>query len=407
MYTPEKTPGIRTKDGNVKIFPTLLLTLYIIAASVYSSVTLLVGSVLPSEYFTLLLSVAMPFIGIAVCAKLTASIKPLIPFCIIAAVLLFIGADIRVSSAIAVLMTLFAAAAYLLRNKFLWLTLLASAASVAITYYLTESVLVSVASIAFIPISVALYLSFEKKQQRVSAVCSMSATLGVTVALLLVAFIYTLEGSISLDILRTYSEALREELIVTVTDALVAASAQLESTLSTADALSVTTAVVTLAFNLFPAIAAILLFIISYITHSLYISVISHTVDDKKDIIHAISFKMSVTSAILFLVAFFAALILDYEGEGLYATVAQNIYIILFPGLSLVTFGFIGSISKKKGASCLTTLVYLAMFGLILFFPGVAYEIAAGIIFVSAFVGSVLVIIAAVKAKSDNNNDKK
>ena len=407
MYTPPKTPGIRTKDGGVKVYPTLLLTLYIIAASVYSSVTLLVGSVVPSEYFTLLLSVAMPIVGIAIFSKITATIKPLIPFCIITAILLFVGADMRISSAIAVLMLLFTAVAYLLRNKFLWLTLLASAASVAITYFLTESVLVSAASIAFIPVSVALYLSFQKKQQRVSAVCSMSTTLGVTVALLLLAFIYTSEGSISLDILRTFFDTLREELIVTVSDTLVEASAQLEAVLSTADALSVTTAVVTLVFNLFPAIAAILLFIISYVTHSLYISVISHTVDNEKDIIHAISFKMSVTSAILFLVAFFAVLILDYEGEGLYATVAQNIYIILFPGLSLVTFGFIGSISKKKGASCLTSLLYLAMFGLVLFFPSVAYEIAAGIIFVSAFVGSVLVIVAAVKEKSKNNNDKK
>ena len=406
MYTNEKTPGIRTKNGDIKVFPTLLLTFYIIAASVYSSVTLLVGSVVPSEYFGLLLSVAMPVVGIAIFSMLTAGIKPLIPYCIITAVIIFMGADIGVSSAIAVMMLLFTAAAYLLRNKFLWLTVLAAAASVPITYLLTESLLVAIASVTFLPVCIALYLSFEKKQQRVGAVCAMSATLGVTLALLFLAFIYTTEGAISVDILKGFFDTLKEELIVSITDALVAASAQLEATLSTADALSVTTAAVNLVFNLFPAISTILLFIISYVTHSLYISVISHTVDDNKDIIHAISFKMSLTSAILFIVAFFAALILDYEELGLYATVAQNIYMMLFPGLSLVTFGFVGSLSKRKGASCLTSFIYFAIFGLILFIPNVAAEIAAGAIFISAFIGSVLVIISAVKSKT-NKNDKK
>ncbi len=406
IYTNEKTPGIRTKDGDIKVFPTLLLTFYIIAAAVFSCVTLLVGNIFPSDYLGLLVSVAMPVVGIAICAKLTAGIKPLVPYCVITAIILLMGADISVSSAIAVMMLLFAATAYLLRNKFWWLSVLACAATFAITYLLTESLLLALVSIACFPVSVALYLSFEKKQQRVGAVCSMSVTLGVTLALLFLAFIYKAEGSISFEILRNFFDGLKSELIVTITDAVVAASEQLEAAISTPDALAITTSAVTLVFNLLPAVVTILLFIISYVTHSLYISVISHTVEDNKEIIHAISFKMSVTSAILFLVAFFAALILDYEGQGLYAAAAQNIYMILFPGLSLITFGFIGGLSKRRGASCLTSLIYFAILGLILFIPGVAAEIAAAVISISAFVGAVLVIISAVKSKM-NNNDRK
>ena len=402
-YINQKTPGIRTRDGDIKVFPTLLLTFYIIAAAVFSSVTLLSGNVITSEYLSLLLSVAMPIVGIAICTKLTAGIKPLVPYCIITAIILLMGADIRVSSAIAVLMLLFTASAYLMRNKFWWLSVLAAAGTFAIAYVLTESLLLCLASIVFLPVSLALYLSFEKKMQRVGAVCAMSTTLGIAIILLFLAFIYKTEGAVSFDILRSFFDALKSELIVTVTNALVLASEQLEAGISTPDALEITTSAVTLIFNLLPAVLTVLLFIVSYVTHSLYISVISHTVDDNKEIIHAISFKMSVTSAILFLVAFFVALILDYEGEGMYAAAAQNIYMMLFPGLSLITFGFFGSLTKKKGASCLTSLIYFAIFGLVLFIPRIAAEIAAAVISISAFVGAVLVIISAIKSKTNNN----
>ena len=82
---------------------------------------------------------------------------------------------------------------------------------------------------------------------------------------------------------------------------------------------------------------------------------------------------------------------------------------MLFPGLSLITFGFIGSFSKNKGASCLTSLIYFAIFGLILFVPGVAAGVAGAVISISAFVGAVLVIVSTVKSKIKNNenNDKK
>ena len=408
-YIDEKTPGIRTADGGIKLFPTFLLTVYVIAASVFSTVSLLVGTVVQSEYFALLLAVAMPVAGVAVLSKLTASIKPLVPFCIIVGLILFMGSDLGVASAIATILLLLAAAAYLFRNKLWYLSVFACAVSCVLTFILTKNILIAACSAAFLPTSLALCLSFEKKQQRVGAVCSMSVTLGATLLLLFLAFIYLKEGSIYPSVIKGFFDSLRETLTTLISETLVSASAQLEAPISMADALSVTTSAVALAFNLFPAIITILLFVISYVTHSLYISVISPTVEDNNDIIHAISFKMSLGSAIVFRVAFFAALILDYEGLGLYASAAQNIYLMLFPGLSLITFGFIGSFSKRKGASCLTSLIYFAILGIILFIPGVAASVAGVIISISAFVGAVLVIVSTVKSKIQNNenNDKK
>lgn len=406
IYTNEKTPGIRTKDGGVKAFPTFLLTVYVVAAAVFCTVSLLGGGITQSEYFKLLLSVAMPVLGIMVCAKLTASIKPLIPYCVITGLILFMGANLTVSSAIAVSLLLFAASAYLLRNKFWGLAILAAIASSAITYVLTKNVLLALTSTVFLPTAIALYLSFEKKMHRVNAVCAISVTLGISLTLLFLVWLYTKEGSISLSVLRNFFDTLREGLTTSISNALVQASAQLEATISATDALALTTSALALVFNLFPAIATILLFVISYVTHSLYVSIVAHTVDDNNEIMHAISFKMSVTSAILFLVAYFGALILDYEGLSLYATAAQNIYLMLFPGLSLITFGFIGHLSKSKGASCLTSFIYFAIFGLILFVPGIAASIAGGVISISAFVGAVLVIISAVKNRSNNKNNQ-
>ena len=408
-YTNEKTPGIRTENGGIKLFPTILLTVYVIAASVFSAISLFAGNPLPSEYLSLLLSTAMPALGIVLFAKLTASIKPLIPFCIITAVIVFMGADLVVSSAAATSLLLFAAAAYLFRNKLPWPAVLACAVSCALTYLLTKSVLVAACAAVFLPVAFVLYLSFEKKMQRAGAVCAISATLGVALCLLLLGFIYSKAGNLYPSTIRGFFDSLRETLTVSISEALVTAGSQLSVSISAADALALTSAAVTLSFNIFPAALTIILFVISYVTHSLYISVISHTVANNEDIIHAISFKMSLASALIFLISFFATLILDYEGLGLLSAAAQNVYLILFPGLSLIAFGFVGSFSKRRGASCLTSILYFAIFGLILFIPGVAVEIVGVVISISAFVGAVIVIVSAAKSKIENNtsNDKK
>ena len=154
-----------------------------------------------------------------------------------------------------------------------------------------------------------------------------------------------------------------------------------------------------LSFNFFPAIFTIILFIVSYIIHSLYVSVISPTVTDTAEITNAITFHMSVAAAVLFLVSYVAALVLDYEGLHLYAAAAQNLYMILFPGLTLITFGTVRSLAKGHNASCLGSILYIAIYAMLFFFTSVTLVLAS-------FAGAILVIASAMKARNKNKHDK-
>ena len=404
-YTDKKTPGIRTEDGGIKLFPTLLSVAFVIAAAVFVSLSLLGGTFTDSAYLQLLISLAMPIAGIALMSMLTASFKMLLPYCIISALIIFMGSDVRSSSAIVVFLMLLAMCAYLLRNRFLILAIFSAVAAFAITFFITQSFLWAQFSLVFLPASIVLYLSFEKKMHRVASVCKISATLGITLIALFVAWLYVKEGALSFDIVKGFFDSLRKGVILSITEAVAVAGEQLALGITLTDASIASATAVTMLFNLFPAIFVVTLFIATYVAHSLYISIISPTVEHQEQIANAITFKMSVSSAIVFLVAYFGALILAYEGLDLYAMAAENLYLILFPGLSLIAFGFFGSLIRKKGASCLTSIIYFAIFGLIFFIPNVAFEIAGGVISISAFAGAILVIVSAIKTKFQNNSD--
>ena len=404
IYTNEKTPGLRTEDGGIKIFPTLLATLYVAVAALFISLTVSVGALPISEYAQLLLSIAMPVLGIALCTRITGSIRALLPYCIITGLLLFMGTDILLSSALAVFILLLAVCAYLFHNGFWVLALVSGVVAGGATYLLTQSILSAVFTLAFLPTAVALYFSFKKRMQRVQSVCTLTVTLALTLVLSFIVWIYLAEGVLSADVLKNFFTELKDGVTLGVVTALDVAAKQLSTTISITDATAVATLSVTMLFNLLPAILTMILFVVTYIAHSLYVSLLSATSKDASDVINAITFKMSVSSAVIFLVAYFAALILEYEGAELYATVAQNVYLMLFPGLSLVAFGFVGSFMKAKGASCLTSIIYFALFGIILFIPNVAAGLAGGVISIAAFVGAVLVIVSAAKAKFESNN---
>ena len=81
-----------------------------------------------------------------------------------------------------------------------------------------------------------------------------------------------------------------------------------------------------------------------------------------------------------------AAVILQKE-EPQISAAAQNIYTILYPGLSMITFAFLGSHRKGETASCLPTLLYMMLFAMLIFFTDVA-------LLVASIAGSVIVILS-------------
>ena len=107
-YIEERYPGIRTRDGGINVSLLVLLSIYVAAASAYIPAVLFSNILSPYPYAATLLSVAMPIAGIGVCILLTVSPKPIVPFCIITALIMFMGANLTISSTLCVFFTLVA-----------------------------------------------------------------------------------------------------------------------------------------------------------------------------------------------------------------------------------------------------------------------------------------------------------
>ena len=394
--TNQKHPGLRTQEGKVKVFLALFTALYILAAVCFVTAVLFTDLLDASSYIHLLLSIAVPVLGIALCAKLTTSFKPLVPFCIISAVIAFMGANITLASTFITFIVTVALCAYLLRERLSLLAILSAVGTIAVIYLLSGSILLGALGIVFFPVSLVLFLSFKKKRQRVASVCSMSLTLAITLITLFAAWIYTREGSLSVATLKGFFEILREELITAICSAFELATQQIGSSInvSVSDVNALIIMATTVFFNFLPAIFCITMLVVSYVIHSLYISIISPTVKDASEITNAITFNMSLPSAVLFFLALLAALILDREGLPMYAAAAQNIYTIFVPGFTLITFGFVGGFAKGKNASCFGIMLYIALFALIFFATGTA-------LVVTSFAGAIIVIISHIKNRKN------
>ena len=307
------------------------------------------------------------------------------------------GANLTLSSTLCVFFTLVAIYAILLRDKFWWAAAISTLVSFAALLFLSKGFVLPLLSLVYLPVAVTLFLVFKQKKQRVPSVATLSTCMALILAALLTLWIYFADGSISLSAFKAFFDTLRVEIVSAMSTALVTAGETIGAGITQSDALSLATSTVGMTFNLFPAIVAIILFVISFITHSLYISLVSVNLDDQKEIANAVTFNMSVTSAVLFMIAYILALVLSYEKLGLYAVAAQNIYTMLFPGFTMITFGFVGSIVKSGKAACLGTLLYIGMFAMLFFMTGVTLVLAS-------FAGAILVIVAAIKQKTNKKN---
>lgn len=369
--------------------------LYIVAAAAYIPSALFAPDALRSGYFFLLASVALPVVGILLCVRMIGAFKPMLHFSILTLLVFFLLGSPVIAAIVPILFTvstIFACLVKELRSPALPLLFVLS---YGIAYFITKGEFLSSLALIPLPMSYAIYYSFKKKQQRVGSVCRISAVLGATVVIYLLAWIYLRDGSITPDMLKSFFTALREGMTAKFAEALTLASSQIaEEAISLTYATEFSELIMSSLFNLLPAIFVIILFIISYIAHSLYISLMSATEKNSESLINAMIFKMSTTSAVVFIITFLATLILSELEYALYATAAQNICIIFQPGLILIAFAFLSGMTKSKNASCLGQLVYFAVIGMLFYIPSIILTIAS-------FAGAVIVILNFFKSRKN------
>ena len=400
MQVNNKKIGLKNESDGVYSLRLTAAAIFIAVAAAFIPSALFMDLMYSHLYINFALSVAITVFGFAVCTKLIGSFKPMMPICFIAvASILFSFSTPAIGAVTTTFLCLTALAAYLIREKFSLLMITAGVVGAAAAILLTKNVFCAPLSLIFIPIAFTLHYLFKKGKQRVSSVCTLSFVLGTPMVAVFLAYLFIREKGFSVKILKTFFDTLREGLINGLSQALVEASKQAGATaeiISVADATSTMTAMINAAFNLLPALFIITLFVLTFLLHSLYISMIEHTVEDKKEIINAITFKMSLASAVFFLLTLVFSLILE-KSQPQISVAAQNIYTILYPGLTMITFAFLGSHKKGEPASCLPTLLYMLLFAMLVFLTDIALMVAS-------IAGSIIIILSEISKHKKNNS---
>ena len=161
------------------------------------------------------------------------------------------------------------------------------------------------------------------------------------------------------------------------------------------DVTNIASVAVSSAFNLLPAIIIVICNVCAYVLHSLFMSVLFVTDEQRKESVDMLNFDMSIYSAIIYIAALVLSFVLGNGKAAMYGAVAQNLVLVLAPGLILVALAGMRALTARK-ASCLGSLLYFGIIFLLASLSPIA-------ITVTALAGAILIIAANV-AKSKKSN---
>ncbi len=381
----------------------LALAVFGLAASAYLPIRLAGSASLVASLPFTVLPILLVVAGYVLAYTLAGSMKPIIPYPIISVLLLFALGDPSLATLPSILFVSTVLLAYLCRTYSSWWLLLSGGGAYLLSFLITKDPVTSLYAIFPIIPAFVLFISHKRGAHRVCAVVRVSLCYGlgiaVPMALLLLFLSLNETGSISLEPIRELFSELRAGITDALSSALYELYSQMpEVNISAADMHLVTKSSVNLVFNYLPAILTISTFVTAYIAHSLYIAVIVPTTEDQNEIKNALTFKMSLASAIVFIAAFLFSAALEYDGHELYATALSNLYIIFVPAFTMIAFGFVGAFIKGEGASCFGYLIYISLFLMLFRRPDIVFPLAS-------FAGAMVVIIASIKERRRNKKD--
>lgn len=233
-------------------------------------------------------------------------------------------------------------------------------------------------------------------------ICRATVGLGVTLLSVgAVAFVLYF-GIPSLALLEELADTAADSLIRTLTDTVLSLYETMETELpfNPADLHSLSTLLVTTVFNFLPAVFLLLCGTVAFFAHSLYTALLANS-SNKEDpefslsLLTSLRFEMSAVSAVVFLVGFLLSLVLESGEYALYGLVAENLLLILMPGLVFTTHLGIRRLMLKKGPSCLSSLLYFA-------YLASFFYLSSLVLMLSSLVGAVLVLVRTVRAARQN-----
>ena len=235
---------------------------------------------------------------------------------------------------------------------------------------------------------------------RVSVICSTSLTLGLTTAALLTLALYQGLGTLEPTVLMEAVEELRQELILGIhtqplPEGLTPELAeQWKEMLEYANVENTVNSI----FNLLPAICTVTAFIFVTLCQSIQHATLRSFGMGECVSNRVRAFEMSLISCVLFLLAYIIVLGESESVSTLMGTVAQNVVIILLPGLALAGLLRLTGNMVRKGKQNMGCLFFIVILAFVLLFVA-PYVLAA-----VEVIGHIFQSITS-KLKFEDNND--
>ncbi len=248
-------------------------------------------------------------------------------------------------------------------------------------------------TLAVLPPALMLWLCLRTRTNRIPAVCRMSVTLLAVTLPMIGVFLHRRLGSLSLTAFRLFLEEIRLGATGAIGESVVISGLPLGTN---ADAASYVDTLVTALFNVLPALIVILAMLVAFGIHSAALRCLIGQGEDEKSLKKMISFDMSLTSALLYFAAMLLSVILVSEQTALFGAVAQNLYLILAPGMLMTAWIAMNALLFAKAPSCFSTVLYLGVMLLTFNFPSVMLPLAA------AF-GAGVVILGRLRLRKNQN----
>ena len=236
-----------------------------------------------------------------------------------------------------------------------------------------------------LPAALVLTYCFSKKTDRISTICRTSCAILLSfTAVFAVSFI--LKHGADLEALRASIEEVRVAVTDFLANSLYTVYAQVpEMAMSMTDAFELSSTAVNTVFNLLPAIVIIISNIIAFFLQSTMTTILIQGETDKEKIRHLVAFDMSLISAIVFLAAFLVTAILSSE-MSVWSVTAENVAMILIPGLSFTALIALRQLIFSKKPSCFGAITYLLSIIVLFYIPAVMLSLYA-------FAGAVVIIL--------------
>ncbi len=196
---------------------------------------------------------------------------------------------------------------------------------------------------------------------RTGVICATTLALGLSLGAMITLSLYRHLGSLSAEALLAALDELREAYITQITSLELpeGATEEMKQLITRESA----TNIVNSTFNIMPAIAVVTVLILSTVTqliqHAALIA-FGHK-ESLTDRVRA--YKISLIAGVVFVIAYFVAMSTASGSSTLAGTVAENISIILLPGLALAGLvRLVQSLTRKgaRGMGCMFYIILLA-----------------------------------------------